>query len=132
MMYKMTRSPVSQRLTGLLYAETGESECRYDSAFVLVGDEILDFLAVQDFHESLDLGAVLIALAYGAAVFWVTRSLNVPINEALATWSPTAPPPQWLAARTDWNAANAVRAGASALCFAAAVAVLAWPRRAVA
>lgn len=75
---------------------------------------------------------VVIALAYGAAVFWVTRSLNVPINEALATWSPTAPPPQWLAARTDWNAANAVRAGASALCFAAAVAVLAWPRRAVA
>ena len=28
---------------------------------------------------------VVIALAYGAAVFWVTRSLNVPINEALAT-----------------------------------------------
>ena len=61
----MTRRPVSQRLTGLLYAETGESESRYDSAFVLVVDEILDFLAVQDLHECLDLGAVLVALAYG-------------------------------------------------------------------
>ncbi len=62
----------------------------------------------------------LIALGYGVAVFWLTRSVNVPINEALATWDPAQPPADWPAARARWNQANAIRAWASALCFAGA------------
>ncbi|MBK6866971.1 MAG: DUF1772 domain-containing protein [Burkholderiales bacterium] len=66
----------------------------------------------------------LIALVYGAAVFWLTRSVNVPINDALAAWDPQHPPADWQAARGRWNEANLVRAWASAACFAAA----AWTR----
>ncbi|MDO5625075.1 MAG: DUF1772 domain-containing protein [Pseudomonadota bacterium] len=61
-----------------------------------------------------------IALVHGAAVFWLTRSVNVPINDALATWLPQQPPTDWQAARDQWNSANAVRAWASAACFGAA------------
>ena len=34
----------------------------------------------------------LIAVAYGLAVFWLTRTVNVPINDALADWRPDQPP----------------------------------------
>lgn len=73
-----------------------------------------------------------IALLYGAGVFWLTRSVNVPINDALAAWSAADPPAHWSRARDDWNAANAVRAWASAGCFGAAVTLLAWRRRTLA
>lgn len=66
------------------------------------------------------LGWALVALVYGAAVFWLTRRVNVPINDALATWLPQQPPADWQVVRDRWNAANAVRAWASAACFAAA------------
>ena len=69
------------------------------------------------------LGWALIAIVYGAAVFWLTRSVNVPINDALAGWNPAQPPADWTSARERWNAANAVRAWASAACFAAAAAL---------
>ena len=69
------------------------------------------------------LGWALIAIVYGAAVFWLTRSVNVPINDALAGWNPAHPPADWASARERWNAANAVRAWASAACFAAAAAL---------
>jgi uncharacterized membrane protein len=68
-----------------------------------------------------------VALVYFAAVFWLTRSVNIPINEALAAWNPAAPPPDWAAARERWNDANLVRAVASAACFFAAVALVALP-----
>lgn len=72
-------------------------------------------------------------VVYFGAVFWLTREINVPINNALAQWNPAAPPPDWAAARERWNDANLVRAVAAALCFAGAVASMAWrgiPRRA--
>jgi len=67
---------------------------------------------------------LLLALVYGGAVFWLTRAVNVPINEAMAAWSPAAPPADWAAWRTRWNDANAVRAGVSAACFGAGLLLL--------
>jgi len=67
-----------------------------------------------------------IALAYGGGVFWLTRQVNVPINDALATWSPLAPPADWAAARDTWNSANLVRSWVAAGAFAAALAVRTW------
>lgn len=72
----------------------------------------------------------LIAVAYGLAVFWLTRTVNVPINDALADWRPDQPPADWAALRARWNAANAVRAWASAICFGVAAWLAAAPRRA--
>ena len=69
-------------------------------------------------------GWALLAAVYFAAVFWLTRSVNIPINEAMALWSPHAPPADWQLLRQRWNEANAARAAASALCFAAALGLL--------
>jgi uncharacterized membrane protein len=68
-----------------------------------------------------------VALAYFGAVFWVTRSVNVPINDALAQWNPLAPPADWGLARDRWNEANLWRAVASACCFGAGVVLTALP-----
>lgn len=68
------------------------------------------------------------ALLYFAAVFWLTRSINIPINDAMAQWSASAPPPDWQALRERWNSANALRAAASALCFAVSLVVMRGPR----
>lgn len=70
-----------------------------------------------------------LALLYFAAVFWLTRSINIPINDAMAQWSASAPPPDWQGLRERWNEANALRAAASALCFAASLAMLRCPLR---
>ena len=67
-----------------------------------------------------------IAAVYFAAVFWVTRSVNVPINNELATWNAAAPPASWVHARDRWNDSNLIRAIAAALCFAASVLLLAF------
>ena len=71
---------------------------------------------------------LLIAAIYFLAVFWITRSVNVPINEELASWRPHLPPSYWQQMRAIWNQANLVRAIASALCFAASVVLIALPR----
>ena len=66
---------------------------------------------------------MLIALVYGVAVFWLTRSVNVPINDELARWSADAVPAHWAELRERWNAANLVRCVAALLCFGAAAAL---------
>lgn len=66
-----------------------------------------------------------IGAAYFTAVFWVTRSVNVPINDALAQWNAAAPPATWQQARDTWNESNLVRTVASVVCFVAALLVLA-------
>lgn len=71
-------------------------------------------------HLWLALGAV-----YFGLVFWLTREINVPINNALALWDPAAPPADWLAARERWNTANLVRTIAAVACFGAASVLLA-------
>lgn len=70
-----------------------------------------------------------VALLYFAAVFWLTRSINIPINDAIAQWSAIAPPADWQQLRARWNEANTWRAVASALCFAASLLLLRWPLR---
>lgn len=81
-------------------------------------------------RRGVALGWLAVALTYFGAVFWLTRSVNIPINEALAAWNPVAPPPEWAAARERWNDANLVRAVASVACFFSAVALLALSARA--
>jgi uncharacterized membrane protein len=75
-------------------------------------------------HLWLTLGAV-----YFGMVFWLTREINVPINNALALWNPAAPPADWLTARERWNTANLVRTVAAIACFGAATVLLACGRR---
>lgn len=60
-----------------------------------------------------------LACVWAVAVFWITRSINIPLNDALATWNPKLPPDNWRGARDTWNQANAWRAWASAACFCA-------------
>jgi uncharacterized membrane protein len=72
-------------------------------------------------HRRLALGWLALAGVWFIAVFWITRSINVPINDALALWNPAAPPVEWQAARERWNEANRWRAWASGLCFCAAL-----------
>lgn len=62
-----------------------------------------------------------IGAVYVGGVFWLTRSINIPINEALAAWNAAAPPADWAALRERWNDANLLRTVAAALAFAAAV-----------
>lgn len=66
-----------------------------------------------------------IAASNFGAVFWITRSVNVPINNELAAWNPAAPPANWAEARDLWNHSNVVRTVAAALSFAGAAAILA-------
>lgn len=65
-----------------------------------------------------------LALAYFGLVFWVTRSINIPINNALASWNPAAPPPDWMQLRDTWNQSNLQRAWAAFACFAIALLAL--------
>jgi uncharacterized membrane protein len=71
---------------------------------------------------------LLIAIVYFTAVFWTTRTISVPINEALASWRPSAPPHDWQAARDTWNQANLVRTIASVGCFVSSVVLLSISR----
>jgi uncharacterized membrane protein len=102
-------------------------------AIAYFGSAILPFvpaaLAAWRSQRALAIGWALVALAYLGAVFWVTRSINVPINEMLAQWNPLAPPPDWAAARDRWNEANLWRAVASAGCFGVAVVLSSGPIR---
>jgi uncharacterized membrane protein len=70
------------------------------------------------------LGWLLTGAVYFAGVFWLTRSVNVPINDALALWSPLDPPAGWQVLRDRWNEANLWRAWIAAGCFAAALGLL--------
>lgn len=72
---------------------------------------------------------LLIALTYFVAVFWVTRTVNVPINNELASWQPASPPASWQAARDTWNQSNLARMLASVACFVASVVLVAVSRQ---
>ncbi|GIK72936.1 MAG: hypothetical protein BroJett021_19240 [Chloroflexota bacterium] len=55
----------------------------------------------------------LTALGWGLFFFGVgvfTIVLNVPINNAVLTWDPAAPPADWQTLRDQWNRLNAIRA----------------------
>ncbi len=90
-------------------------------AITYFGSALLPFLvaaaAAWSGRRRIAAGWLLIALVYFGAVFWVTRSVNVPINNELANWSADAPPGKWQQARDTWNQSNTVRTVASVLCF---------------
>lgn len=69
-----------------------------------------------------------IAAVYFGAVFWLTRTVNVPINDALATWQASSPPSDWAMARDNWNQANLVRTWAALACFVASVVLVSVSR----
>ncbi len=93
------------------------------------GSAVLPFLtalaAIWAGKRRIAIGWLLLAVVYFCAVFWVTRTMNVPINNELATWNATAPPAQWQQARDSWNESNAVRTVASMLCFVGGLLLLA-------
>jgi uncharacterized membrane protein len=70
-----------------------------------------------------------IALIYVLGVFVLTREVNIPINNALALWNPSAPPSDWARARDHWNEANLQRCVAACVAFFASVAARTWPLR---
>jgi uncharacterized membrane protein len=85
-------------------------------------------LAFAARRRATGLAWLAIATLYFGAVFWVTRSVNIPINEMMAGWNPAAPPPDWAQLRDRWNDSNLLRTVAAVLCFAAAVALNAATR----
>lgn len=44
---------------------------------------------------------------FGVGIFTIV--LNVPINNTVLTWNPSAPPADWESARNTWNTLNAIR-----------------------
>jgi uncharacterized membrane protein len=52
---------------------------------------------------------------FGVGVFTIV--LNVPINNAVLTWDPAAPPADWANARAAWNSLNAIRTPINYLSF---------------
>ena len=93
------------------------------------GSALLPFVAVGAAAWAGERGRALAWLAIGAlyfgAVFWLTRSINIPINNDLATWQPALPPPNWVDVRDRWNDANLTRTLAAMASFAGAVVLLA-------
>lgn len=77
--------------------------------------------------KHLALAWLLVALAYFVMVFWVTRSINVPINDAVAQLNPLVPPFNWSVLRDRWNEANLWRTLASSACFVAAILLVSLP-----
>ena len=55
------------------------------------------------------------------AVIVMTRLVNVPINEALMTWSATAPPPNWQELWAPWERVHTIRTVVSLIAFACLV-----------
>ena len=78
-------------------------------------------LAYSRGRKGLALAWLAVGLLWFGAVFWLTRSINIPINNTMAQWNPLAPPADWMLLRERWNLANLWRAVASALAFAAAL-----------
>jgi uncharacterized membrane protein len=87
------------------------------------------FFAAANRRWALAATWAVLALAYFAGVFWFTRSINIPINEQMALWSPTSPPADWSKLRDTWNVANAQRTLVGVLCFGAALVITALPGR---
>jgi uncharacterized membrane protein len=61
----------------------------------------------------------------------VTVAVHLPMNDAIAAWSPSAPPEEWAAVRARWTRWNLLRTAAALISFvaflAATVALLARP-----
>jgi uncharacterized membrane protein len=68
-------------------------------------------------------------LLYVAGAFLVTREINVPINNELASWNPQQVPPSWVAMRDRWNSANLFRTVVAVLSFACYLYAFSPPRR---
>jgi len=66
-------------------------------------------------------------LVYLGGVQAPTFMINVPINEVVATWTPSAPAGDWRALLERWTSYNTLRTVAAALAFALSLAALALP-----
>lgn len=54
----------------------------------------------------------------------VTVIIHIPMNEYLATWSPTSPPDDWKTVRTRWRVWNHIRTTAAIVSFVLCLAAL--------
>ena len=70
--------------------------------------------------------AACIGLGYTLGIVFFTQQVNLPLNQRTESWTPATVPADWAATRDAWNAANAWRAGWSALLFALGLAALVW------
>lgn len=121
--------PAMAQLDGPTYATTQQWINRVvrslPFALAYFGAAFLPFavaaLAFATSRRAAGLAWLAIAALYFGAVFWVTRSVNIPINEMVAGWNPGALPPDWAQLRDRWNDSNLLRTLAAVLCFAAAV-----------
>lgn len=121
-------APAMTHLSGPAYVETQQwiNRAVRNATFgaVYFGSTVLAFapavMAGLTQRRALAMAWTALALVYFVAVFWLTRSINVPINEAMAAWNPTAPPVDWAMWRDRWNEANEWRAWASFGCFVVA------------
>ncbi|HYD78653.1 MAG TPA: anthrone oxygenase family protein [Paucimonas sp.] len=115
----MTRLDASAYITTQQWINRTVRNAVFGAAYF--GSALLPFMAAAAvFHAGRRKRALLwlaIAVAYFVAVFWVTRAINVPINNELATWNAAAPPASWIQARDTWNQSNLVRTMAAAVCF---------------
>jgi len=125
----MTHLDASQYVTTQQWINKVVRNATFGAAYF--GSTVIPFvvaaIAFVQGRRSTALAWFVIAAVYFGAVFWITRTVNIPINNELATWNAASPPADWLRARDRWNDSNAVRAAAAALCFFAAV-VLALAR----
>jgi len=54
---------------------------------------------------------------YLVGTFFVTIRIHIPMNDHIATWSPTSPPDEWASVRARWRRWNHVRTTAAVISF---------------
>ena len=57
-------------------------------------------------------------VVYALGVFWVTSSINLPLNYYLESWNLSAVPADWMTVRDSWNQANMIRTWSATGAFA--------------
>ncbi|WP_435157023.1 DUF1772 domain-containing protein [Haladaptatus sp. DFWS20] len=55
---------------------------------------------------------------YLLGTFGVTMRIHIPMNETIATWSPSSPPDEWATVRSRWARWNHIRTIAAFVSFA--------------
>jgi uncharacterized membrane protein len=85
---------------------------------------------VRSWRERRSLGWWLLLVAwlvYLGGVQAPTAAINVPINQVVATWTPSAPAGDWRALLERWTNYNTLRTIAATIAFALSLAGLALP-----
>ncbi|MCB0196637.1 MAG: DUF1772 domain-containing protein [Anaerolineae bacterium] len=68
------------------------------------------------------LAVACVVYIFGIIVF--TAQVNLPLNYYTESWNPQQVPADWMSIREQWNQANAIRVGTSALAFVLSLSTL--------